>query len=204
MTFDELQKRWQSQESGFRLSIDSDMLLREVKRNKRYFELIVFWRDVREAGLCFVMFLFFGYVGLEENFWPLILLALLVLFVAVFLVVDRIVQKGGKKLMTSKGLTSCIEGSLVQVNHQIWLLKNVFWWYLLPMFTGLFIFVGYTAWDARDHIPWFMFDIAYMAVVVLFMWYVYRLNQKGIRKELEPRKEELEQLLNSLKNANGI
>ena len=147
------------------------------------------------------MALFFGHVGLEENLWPLILLALLVLLVAVFLVVDRIVQKRKKRLMTSRCLTSCIAGSLVQVNHQIWLLKNVFWWYLLPIFIGIFIFVCYSAWDARDHIPWFMFDIAYMIVVVLFMWYVYRLNQKDVRKELMPRKEELEQLLNSLKNA---
>lgn len=203
MTFDELQKRWQSQESGFRLSIDSDMLLREVKRNKRYFESIVFWRDVREAGLCFVMFLFFGYVGLENNFRPLLLTALLVLFVAVFLVADRIVQKR-KRPKAFQSLTSCIEGSLEQVNHQIWLLKNVFWWYLLPMFAGVAIFVGYSAWDARDHVPWLMFDITYMALFTSFMWYVYRLNQKGVRKELEPRKRELEQLLNSLKNANGI
>ena len=34
-------------------------------------------------------------------------------------------------------LKACVEISLHQVNHQIWLLKNVFWWYLLPIAAAL-------------------------------------------------------------------
>ena len=39
MTFDELQKNWQDQPSGFRLSIDSELLLKEVQRNQRVLSL---------------------------------------------------------------------------------------------------------------------------------------------------------------------
>ena len=34
MNFDELQKQWQSQQGGFKLRIDADVLLKEVQRNK--------------------------------------------------------------------------------------------------------------------------------------------------------------------------
>ncbi|MHC4476870.1 MAG: hypothetical protein ACYTEL_14580 [Planctomycetota bacterium] len=200
MTFDQLQKTWQSQQTGFQLTIDSDMLLREVKRNKNHFESVVFWRDVREVGIAFAMFLFFVYAGVGSSAWPLLVLALLVLFVGVFLLADRIVQKR-RMPNRSRSLTSCIEGSLQQVKHQVWLLKNVFWWYLLPPGVGIAVFVSYSAWDARDHLGWFTFDIACMIVFTLFVWWVWRLNQKAVRKELLPRKQELEKLLNALKNA---
>ena len=199
MTFDELQEKWQSQQRGFTLTIDSDMLLKEIKRNKKYFESVVYSRDIREAGVAIAMFLFFGYVGLQDNFWPSLLLALLVLFIAVFLIADRIVQKR-KRPKTSQSLSGCIQASLHEVNHQIWLLKNVFWWYLLPPFAGMAIFVGYVAWDARDHLGWFMFDITSMVAVILLVWFIYRLNQKAVREDLFPLKQELEDLLSSLED----
>jgi hypothetical protein len=199
MTFDELRKTLESQETSFTVRVDSNLLLKEVQRNKRFFEWVVLRRDVREVGIAFAMFLFFVYAGLESSAWPLLVLALLVLFVGVFLVADRIVQKR-KMPNRSQSLTSCIEGSLQQVKHQIWLLKNVFWWYLLPPWVGIAVFVSYSAWDARDHVGWFTFDIASMALFTLVVWLVWRLNQKAVRKELVPRKQELEQLLNALKN----
>ena len=141
MTFDELQKTWQSQRASFKLTIDSDLLLREVKRNKRFFESAIFWRDVREVGVAFIMFLFFLYFGLKMKIWSLHATALLTLSVGVFMVVDRIVQKR-KRPEPAGTLMGCIESSLAQVVHQIWLLKNVLWWYLLPLGVGIGIIVG--------------------------------------------------------------
>ena len=36
---------------------------------------------------------------------------------------------------------------VLQVNHQIWLLKNIFWWYLLPILIGLSAFSAQTLWS---------------------------------------------------------
>ncbi len=204
MTFDELQKTWQSQESDFRLTIDSNMLLKEVQRNKRYFESAIFWRDVREVGVAFLMFLFFLYFGLKMKIWSLHATALLTLSVGVFMVVDRIIQKRKRPELTG-ALMGYIENSLAQVVHQIWLLKNVLWWYLLPPSIGIAIFIGHLAWLIRD-LPGrgLIFLSVYCVFCVLLFWGVYLLNQRAVRKELNPRKEELEQLLNSLKNADGI
>ncbi len=204
MTFDELQETWQSQQTSFKLSIDSDLLLREVKRNKRFFESAIFWRDVREVGVAFLMFLFFLYFGLKMKIWSLHATALLTLSVGVFMVVDRIIQKRKCPELTG-ALMVYIENSLAQVVHQIWLLKNVLWWYLLPPSIGIAIFIGHIAWLIRD-LPGrgLIFLSVYCVFCVLLFWGVYLLNQRAVRKELNPRKEELEQLLNSLKNANRI
>ena len=42
MTFDELQKNWQSQQEHFVLRIDPDVLLKQVQRNKSNFESAIF------------------------------------------------------------------------------------------------------------------------------------------------------------------
>ena len=204
MTFDELQKTWQSQQTSFKLTIDSDLLLREVKRNKRFFESAIFWRDVREVGVAFLMFLFFLYFGLKIKIWSLHATALLTLSVGVFMVVDRVIQKRKRPELTG-ALMGYIENSLAQVVHQIWLLKNVLWWYLLPPSIGIAIFIGHLAWLIRD-LPGrgLIFLSVYCVFCVLLFWGVYLLNQRAVRKELNPRKEELEQLLNSLKNDDGI
>ena len=93
MTFDELQKNWQSQPTGHKFAIDSNILLNEVKRNKKTFEAAIFWRDVREVGIAVLLFVYFLYFGIRDNLWPLSLLAILCLWIGVFMVADRIVQK---------------------------------------------------------------------------------------------------------------
>jgi len=211
MTFDELQKTWQSQQSSLNLSIDPNLLLREVKRNKRYFESIIFWRDVREVGIAFPLAAFFLYIGLKTGAWPLALLGLLVVGVGAFMIVDRIIQKK-KRVRLTEPLADCINCSLKQVVHQIWLLKNVLWWYLLPPSIGIGVFLVWTILDvvggagsptAKELASVLSFLFAYALCCFLLYWGIYYLNQRAVRKDLIPRKQELEQLLASLKDVGG-
>jgi len=205
MTFNELQKNWQSQPGSFTLTIDSDILLKQVERNKRSFESSIFWRDFREVAVSIIMFIYFAYVGLTEKLWPMFLLALSCLWIASFMLTDRRIQKRRQPQVTEI-LTDCIKTSLYQVNHQIWLLKNVLWWYLLPLGVGIVIFMGYIALAkvSRDGISesigWLLFISGYLIFCFFFFWGVYWLNQRAVRKELLPRKQELEQIFKSLKS----
>lgn len=201
MTFDELQKNWQSQQSSFELKIDSDLLLKEIQRNKKHFESIIFWRDVRETSCAPLMLVICGYFWLKHSFWQLSILLPGILFVSAFIVLDRIIQKR-KSPRLSESLACCLKSSLEQINHQIWLLKNVLWWYLSPIFIGIFIFICYVAWVIRDlGILGYMLCSGYLVCCLLFYWYIYSINQKAIRKELLPRKEELHNLQYSLENS---
>jgi hypothetical protein len=204
MTFNELQKTWQEDASSSKLTIDSDLLLREVKRNKEQFESTIFWRDVREAGGSFVLAVFFLYQGVKLNLWSLYLPALACIFVGVFMVIDRVIQK--KKLpKPSDPLAGCIKISLAQVKHQIWLLRNVLWWYLLPFTIGISLFWGHVGWKVRSGNPIGLIFIGgcFVSLIILYTG-VYYLNQYGVRKELIPRKQELESLLKNLSNDNKV
>ncbi len=205
MTFDELQKSWQAQQIDPQIAIDSELLLKEVKRNKEYFESAILRRDIREIGCAVLLIALFLYFGIKHNLWPMWLLAILCLWIGVFMFADRIVQK--RKLpRLSDSLFDCVKNSLAQVNHQIWLLKNVLWWYLLPLGAGLLIWFCYCGLSAmlseNPSTKYLLFILTCIVGTILLYWGVYWLNQYDVRKDLLPRKQELEQLLHSLKNSN--
>jgi hypothetical protein len=203
MTFDELQKKWQSQKDGGKLSINSDLLFKEVRRNKKSFESSIFWRDFREVGACIPVAIFFFYCGMKMGIWSLFIAALSMIVVGAFLVIDRIFVKRRQPKFNSE-LMSCIESSLAEVKHQIWLLKNVLWWYLLPPGIGIGVFLLHFAFlmakslEGKPLVHSLLFTFAYAIFCVFFCWGVYWLNQRAVRKVLFPRKQELEQLLASI------
>ncbi|HEV2318176.1 MAG TPA: serine hydrolase domain-containing protein [Verrucomicrobiae bacterium] len=198
MDFEDLQKSWQSSNPAARITISADLLLKEVRRNQKQFWLTIFMRDAREVVVIFSMALLFAYWGLSQNNWTLLLIALGCLFVCSFFVVDRLIQRK-KKPAANDALKACVETSLHQVNHQIWLLKNIFWWYLLPCVLPLGISIGASFWHSRYEgasavAGW----IAYIFICIFIYWGVYWINQRCVRKTLAPRRQELEGLLAGL------
>ena len=51
MNFEDFQKSWQSQDAAKQVSINTDALLNEVRRDQLCFRRMIFWRDVREIGI---------------------------------------------------------------------------------------------------------------------------------------------------------
>jgi hypothetical protein len=207
MKFDELQKTWQSRPTGFRLTIDSDLLLREVKRNKRHFDSLLFFRDAGQVALAVPLSIFFLHLGLKNNLWPFFLLALYPLAIAAFTLLDRICHKR-KRPACTESLMACVETSLAQVAHQIWLLKNVFWWCILPADIAFAIFFGYLAWATTRELVGTVLLIVLMTILGCFALCIlvsivgYYLVRYAVRTEYIPREQELQELLSSLKDNN--
>jgi hypothetical protein len=199
MEFDELQKAWNSQSSGATVTLDADALLKVVRRNQQSFRATIFWRDAREIGVAFFLTIYFSYRGVQHHHWTDCLVGLACLFVGMFMIVDRLMQ-WRKRPAPGDSLKNCIESSLHQVNHQIWLLRNIFWWYLLPIVITLTISSGVSALNSHHGAIIAMFSFVFATLVCgLVYGGVYWLNQYAVRKSLEPRRLELETLLNSLK-----
>jgi hypothetical protein len=200
MNFDDFQKAWQAQDAAAKVTINADALLKEVQRNRRSFGATIFWRDAREVAACLGMTVLFLTWGIRQREWSLDFLALCCLEVGVFFLVDRVIQQR-KRPMKNDSLQHCLEESLREVRHQIWLLKNIFWWYLLPILVGIGAVVGSKLWHQRDHalatlVGWAAFYIVFYGLIY---WGVYWLNQYAVGKHLEPRRQELEALLVELK-----
>jgi phosphoglycerol transferase MdoB-like AlkP superfamily enzyme len=198
MNFEELQKAWQSQNPGATVTINTDLLLKEVRCNQHHFWMTIFWRDAREVGVAAFLTWLFLHWAIRDREWSLYLLSFSCFGVGLFMLVDRWLQRR-KRPVTNDPLRSCIEASLLQVNHQTWLLKNVFWWYLLPLAAAIGISICAGIWRTRQAGFSVMKGwVVFVLFGVLIYWGVYWLNQFAVKKYLEPRRQELESLLASL------
>lgn len=199
MDFEDLQKAWQSQDAGAKVTINAGVLLKEVRRNQQQFRATIFFRDVREVGVCALMTVFFLGWGIRRQLLSLYLLSFCCFFVGAFFVVDRILQRR-KQPVSNDSLQACVQNSLLQVNHQIWLLQNIFWWYLLPILIGLGAFSAQTLalWPGRELASMIEMGAIFILTYGFTYGLVYWLNQRAVRKQLAPRRQELEALLSSL------
>lgn len=197
---DDFKQAWQTQSPGGRLRIDVELLLKEVQRNERYFTAMIFGRDVREVGIALLLVPVWFYTGYRMSLpWTWYLTVPALVWVAGFMLVDRMRQHRQAPELGDP-LCQRVESSLAQIEHQIWLLGNVFWWYLLPFALSMLAFFGQITWEMR-WAGWFA-ALAFACVVAIafsILAGVYRLNQVAVRTELLPRRQELEALLRSLK-----
>ena len=202
MDADEIRRAWQAQAGQARLVIDADRLLAELRRNRRWLAATVFWRDVREVGVSLLLVPVWIFLGTSQDLpWTWYLAVPALLWVAGFMIVDRW-RHGPRPAGRGETLTACVEASLRQVEHQIWLLRNVFWWYLLPLAVPIVVFFGQVTWEGRAG-GWLAvvnFTVATAVVAALFAG-VYWLNQVAVRATLAPRRRELQELIASLRDA---
>jgi hypothetical protein len=201
MNPDSFKQAWQTQTSQTRLTINAELLLKEVRRNQRQFTATIFWRDVREVGVGLLMVPLWLCLGVKHSLpWTWYLMVPALLWFAGYMLADRVRHKR-QPLEPGEPLHQHVGTSLAQLEHQIWLLQNVLWWCLLPLIVPMLAFFGQVAWEVRAGGWWTALLLAgeVTFAVVVFAGVCW-LNQIAVRSELEPRRQELEALLRSLKD----
>jgi hypothetical protein len=134
--------------------------------------------------------------------WTWYLMVPALLWAAGFLLADRLRHPQGPP-DPGEPLVRCVEVSLAQVEHQIWLLRNVGWWYLLPFAVPAIAFIGHVNLLATGGWGAAVTTAVVGAVVGLILAWVYRLNQSAVRDKLDPRRRELQGLLAGLQDSKG-
>jgi CubicO group peptidase (beta-lactamase class C family) len=196
---DSYQKAWHAQSSQTRVTIDADLLRKEVQRSEQNFRAMIFGRDFRELAIGLVMLPLWFYLGHRYSLpWTWWLAIPAITWVCLFIVVDRIRHKQWPS-RPGEPLIDCVNSSLTQVEHQIWLLRNVFWWYLLPFTIAIMAFFTQSAWLNNSGFWPITFALAPFVLFLLVLYgFVYYLNQYAVRRDLVPRREELLTLRASL------
>jgi hypothetical protein len=91
--------------------------------------------------------------------------------------------------------------ALSQVEHQIWLLRNVFWWYLLPFCISIMAFFVHVSWNSSNSLWDFSLSVGDSGLILLVIYgAIYGVNQYAVRKTLEPRRRDLLKLVASLES----
>ena len=201
MNFEDFEKSWQTQGGGKKISLNADVLLSEVRRNQQQFRTTIFLRDFREVGVAALMIPVFIWIGWRWHNWTNYLVAAACFFVGGYILFDRWRRRGAAPAL-GDALKHCAATSLAEVRHQIWLLKNILWWYLLPLFVPLVISICWPALRSRDPVLEKLALLFPIGSIVLVYWFLYWLNQHAVRKCLKPREQELEKLLNELEPEN--
>jgi hypothetical protein len=187
-----LKQAWQGQMSQARLSIDTEVLVNELRHKQKHFEATILRRDVLEVGTGVVMLPVWFFMGMKLSLpWTWYLTVPAIVWVVGFLSWDRMSHKR-RVPEQEESLRRCVEASLAEVEHQIWLLRNVHWWYLLPFAISIPAFFGQIAWQTRSG-GWLvaLFLSLLVAVTLFVLVGVYWANQKAVFAHLEPRRQEL-------------
>ena len=182
--------------AGDRQSVDShcaESVWRLAKKSGR-FESTIFWRDVRECAataLVAGIFLFYAFSRTTIHWLPVvaaILACLPMTYVAVF-------SRKRPTAEISHNLTDHLRDSIASVRHQIGLLRSVLW-YLAPLALSVMLVQVDAAISGRVHFDGRLLLSSIVAVIVFFG--VWKLNQRAVRTDLEPRLHELEKTLAEL------
>jgi hypothetical protein len=196
---DPLHEVWQSQPQP---RIDADQLVQEFRRGDQQFAAMIFWRDAREVGVSLLLLPVWIAMGVGMGLpWTWYLVIPGIVWIGAFMSLDRIIQ-GRRKALPGEPLVRGVKSSLAEVEHQIWLLRNVHWWYLLPLAAPMLAFFAHVFWRASRGNVWeaaIATTLAAAIVAGVYGW-VYWLNQKAVRSNLEPRRRELETMLKGLKD----
>jgi len=194
---DDLKQAWQGQP---RLTVDADLLLKEVQRNEQSFAVMIFWRDFREVGVALVMVPLWIYLGIKDALpWTWYLTIPVLLWFAGYMLVDR--RRHQRQPSEGEPLRRHVEGSLAEVEHQIGLLRSVHRWALLPMAVAMLAFFGQAAWQERGGGWWTVLFVSMVSIFgVSVLAGIYWLNLYAVRAMLEPRRLELKTLLMSFED----
>jgi hypothetical protein len=194
---DDLKQAWLGQTH---MKIDTDLLLKEVRRNAQSFAVMIFWRDFREVGAAVVMVPLWIYLGARNSStWTWYLTIPVLVWIAGFMLVDR--RRHQRQSSEGEPLRRHIESSLAEVEHQIGLLRSVHWWALLPMAVAMMAFFAQTAWRERGGGWWTVLAFSMVSIIGLgVLGGVYWVNLYAVRAMLEPRRRELKTLLTSFED----
>jgi hypothetical protein len=166
-----------------------------VRSGDRKFRRTIWWRDLREVGAALILAAVFGNIGQTGYRWIAVASCL---FVAGFIIRSRL---GERFRADQASVADQVQQMIRGTETQIRLLRSVFWWYLLPCAIGTLAIVLDRA-SAQDHLPRradpFHLPIFFATMIMLSIG-VYWLNQRAVRKHLEPRRASLRQMLAELR-----
>ena len=170
MAPDKLQQAWQSQLSETRITVNADLLREQVQSEDQTFRSTIFWRDFREVAVGLLLIPVWIYLGATTSQpWSWYLTIPACIWIVGFMVAFRM-RHSQTPESPDEPLRQCVERSLVDVENQIWLLRNVFWWYLLPFCISMSAYFVHVAWDSSS--VWWEWAAA-LACPVLFVAALY-------------------------------
>ncbi len=206
---EQLKRAWQSQFSGRRPALNEGLILQQFRRHQHDFRFSLYGADLLMVVLGCALLGVTGYgVYLSARWaawaaWGMLLMLLPIGGFTVSIIIDRL-RHLHRHPWRDTSIKACAESMLAEINHRIWLCRNVVWWFILPV---IFIadagFRCYVAWNtssitgATDAVSLIAPALVEAVITGAVIYFLFRWL---VAKNFQARKRELEQLLLSLKS----
>lgn len=160
------------------------------------FRRAIFWRDIREwFATIFIagVFLYAAFAIYDRIHWLMIAAAIVACLPMTYVAFRR--QKHSSPAAGAT-LTGYLRDSIANVQCQFELLRSLARWYLAPLAaSGAIVLVDvFSTAPAPFRVRIFLIIPSVFIIAGVF-WGVWKLNQRTVRKDLEPRLRQLEQTL---------
>ncbi len=182
---DDLKASWKQRQSELADSGRIDELASRVFSRTSWFERVILRRDwIETAAAIFVIVMFAGMFFRQESWLARVGAITVILGAIEILVVLHWTRRRGGRPQHDLPLAEFCAAEIARVDRQIWLLRHVNWWYSGPILLGCCLLT-------------FGRSISWVAIVINLMcylavgWFVYWLNQRAVRTQLIPLREEL-------------
>jgi hypothetical protein len=204
---DELKSAWKAQPLPHQITINADVLLQQLRGNQVRFTSEILWSAVfMILGFVVFAFMFIGFgiwrVWLGTPWQAMsgfFFLGIISLAVAAYTALDRF--RHLRRVSLSAPVLACAEESLALMQHEIQLWNNVLWWLLLPLALGeeaACLACVCTVEGVHGLVSPIALRMLGIAVIItLGGWWICRWY---VRTYYEPRRQELEALVQELKS----
>jgi hypothetical protein len=203
---------WKGSSRNIQLNLNYDDLANELKRKANQLDKSIKKRNQLEIGLAILLLPIALYLFFEV---PYYLFKSGVLLMAVWFLYVIYKLKKTRGLKTDFGTSATLKHQLNKqkryVEEEVKLLKSVFYWYLLPPYTGLLLMIS-SAYFHRD-VQWensflqgllsenIYGHLVYIIFLTALYFYIYKLNMKAIAKDLMPVIVDIEKIEKELETS---
>ena len=207
---DELKSVWNAQTLPRRITLNTEVLLQQIRGNKARFTSEILWSAVFMILAWVVMA--FGFIGFGiykvrhgapwEAMSGLFLLGIILLAIAAYTARDRFrLMRLMRRVSPSAPVLACAEESLALVRHEIQLWGNVLWWYLLPLALGIEAAVLAIICTVEGvHGLVYPLALEMLGILVILTLGGSWFSRWYVHTYYEPRRQELEALVRELKS----
>ena len=203
--WDDLQMMWQAEAQRTKVQLSLDELAEATGRRAEELRRIVRWRDYREIVISMVMIPVWIWIGVAQNQpWTWYLTLIAIVWGAGYQYFTRQHQlRLAAQVPADASYLQTLKEHRRQVQHQIDHLGSVLWWYLLPYGVTISIYFIHVGLKIHDTAGALILHVGFLiTVVVVFYYYLYRLNHSTANNKLKPQRDALDQVIAGLESDN--
>ena len=194
MSESDLEVIWAKQSASLGLNeVDVPNVVEDVLGAYTKLQRSLFWRDFREVVVALILIPVWLFLGVyNQSLWTWYLMVPSVIGVIGFLLVARYRNRMNQPEW-GESLLVGLNKATRDLEHQIWLLRNVAFWYLIPIASCLICYDLHECIAAQSSFSSMLWSVVTTLGLFTLIWW---LNQRALRKSLKPQLENLQSLLN--------